>query len=48
VMFWTIDEAAYVDLYLKQARPNGILTDRPGMVFHRFQTLGVYPRDPLP
>jgi glycerophosphoryl diester phosphodiesterase len=48
VMFWTIDDAAYVDLYLKQARPNGILTDRPGMVFHRFQTLGVYPRDPLP
>ena len=48
VMFWTIDEAAYVDLYLKQSRPNGILTDRPGMVFHRFQTLGVFPRDRLP
>lgn len=48
VMFWTIDEAGYVDLYLKQSRPNGILTDRPGMVFHRFQTLGVYPRDRLP
>ncbi len=48
VMFWTIDESNYVDRFLKEARPNGILSDRPGMVFHRFQTLGVFPRDRLP
>jgi hypothetical protein len=37
-----------VDLYLRQAKPNGILSDRPGMVFHRFQTLGTLPRGRIP
>ncbi|GAC1336124.1 MAG: hypothetical protein NVS2B9_06370 [Myxococcales bacterium] len=48
VMYWTIDDPGYVDLYLREGKPNGILTDRPGMVFHRFQTLGRFPPDRLP
>jgi glycerophosphoryl diester phosphodiesterase len=48
VMFWTINQAGFVDLYLRQAKPNGILTDRPGMVFHRFQTLGTLPPGRIP
>jgi glycerophosphoryl diester phosphodiesterase len=48
VMYWTIDDTSYVDLYLRQAKPNGVLTDRPGMVFHRFQTLGRFPPDRIP
>jgi glycerophosphoryl diester phosphodiesterase len=48
VMFWTINQAGFVDLYLRQAKPNGILSDRPGMVFHRFQTLGTLPRGRIP
>jgi glycerophosphoryl diester phosphodiesterase len=50
VMYWTIDDPTFIDLYLRQAKPNGILTDRPGLVFHRFQTLGTLPpkERPLP
>jgi glycerophosphoryl diester phosphodiesterase len=50
VMWWTIDDASMIDLYLRQSRPNGILSDRPGLVFHRFQSLGVLPpkERPLP
>jgi glycerophosphoryl diester phosphodiesterase len=48
VMYWTIDDPTYVDLYLRQAKPNGILSDRPGMVFHRFQTLGRFAPDRIP
>lgn len=50
VMYWTVDDPAFIDLYLRQARPNGILSDRPGLVFHRFQTLGTLPprERPLP
>jgi glycerophosphoryl diester phosphodiesterase len=50
VMYWTIDDATYIDIYLRQSRPNSILSDRPGLVFHRFQTLGTLPpkERPLP
>lgn len=50
VMYWTIDDPVFIDLYLRQSKPNGILTDRPGLVFHRFQTLGTLPprERPLP
>ena len=48
VMYWTIDDPVFIDLYLRQAKPNGILTDRPGLVFHRFETLGVMPKERLP
>ncbi len=43
VVYWTIDEPEYIDLFLKEGRPNGVLSDRPGLVFQRFQTLQVFP-----
>jgi glycerophosphoryl diester phosphodiesterase len=50
VMYWTIDDPSVIDLYLKQSKPNGLLSDRPGLVFHRFQSLGTLPpkERPLP
>jgi glycerophosphoryl diester phosphodiesterase len=43
VTFWTLDEEEFIDAMLSQARPNAILTNRPGLVLHRFQTLGLAP-----
>ena len=39
VVFWTLDEVEYIDLFVEEAHPNGILTDRAGLVLHRFHTL---------
>ena len=39
VVFWTLDEVEYIDLFVQEAHPNGILTDRAGLVLHRFHTL---------
>lgn len=39
VIPWTLDEPAYIDLFLgSAARPNGLLTNRPGLVLHHDQT----------
>jgi glycerophosphoryl diester phosphodiesterase len=38
VYFWTLDEVEFLDLFAEEARPNGILTDRAGLVLHRFHT----------
>lgn len=43
VVFWTMDEQAFIDAYLTATTPNGIVTDRPGLVLHRFQMLGTLP-----
>ena len=45
VVFWTMDEQTFIDAYLTTTTPNGIVTDRPGLVFQRFQTLGTLPPD---
>jgi glycerophosphoryl diester phosphodiesterase len=39
VFFWTLDEVDFIDLFVEQAHPNGILTDRAGLVLHRFHTV---------
>jgi len=39
VYFWTLDEVEFIDLFVQEAHPNGILTDRAGLVLHRFHTL---------
>ena len=47
VVYWSVDEADYMDLFLTHGRPNGMLSGRPGLLFHRYQTVGtVPPRDP--
>jgi len=46
VAFWTLDELDFLDIILADAKPNGILTNRPGLVFQRFQELGTPPAGP--
>ena len=48
VFFWTVNGIEIIDTMLTEARPNGLVTDRPGLVFYRYQTLGIEPRAPLP
>jgi glycerophosphoryl diester phosphodiesterase len=48
VAFWTLDEPEFIDVFLEQAHPNGLLTNRPGLVFQRFQAIGVQPEGPVP
>jgi len=43
VAFWTLDEADFVDMFLREAKPNALLTNRPGLVFHRYQMIGTPP-----
>ncbi len=38
VVYWTIDEVEYIDLFLKEGRPNGMLSNRPGLLQHRVQS----------
>lgn len=48
VAFWTLDEQEFIDAILTEARPNAICTNRPGLVFQRFQTVGEAPWGPTP
>jgi hypothetical protein len=45
VVYWTIDQAEYIDLFLVDGRPNGIVSGRPALLFHRYQTLGTVPEE---
>ena len=37
VAFWTVDEQGFVDLLLNESTPDGMLTNRPGLVYYRSQ-----------
>lgn len=39
VVYWTIDEVEYIDLFLRVGKPNGMLSNRPGLLQHRVQGL---------
>jgi glycerophosphoryl diester phosphodiesterase len=41
--FWTLNQSDFVDDFLKEAQPDGIITGRAAMVFHRYQEIGVTP-----
>jgi glycerophosphoryl diester phosphodiesterase len=43
VCYWTLDQREYIDIVLQDSPPNCIVSDRPGLVYHRFNTVG---RDP--
>jgi glycerophosphoryl diester phosphodiesterase len=45
-VFWTINQSEFIDEFLTQAQPNGIITARASLLFHRYQKIGVPP--PLP
>lgn len=42
-IFWTIDQSDFIDAFLKQAQPNGIITARTALVFSRYQEIGTPP-----
>jgi hypothetical protein len=44
-VFWTIDKQEFLDQYLTKSTANGFVSNRPGLVFHRYQTLGTPPPD---
>lgn len=46
VGYWTVDEREFIDHFLLEARPNALLTNRPWLVHHRYQTLGKSPLGP--
>lgn len=41
VFFWTVDDREAIDRALREARPSGIVSNRPGLVFQRAQALEV-------
>ncbi len=50
VCYWTLDQREYIDIILRDSPPNGIVTNRPGLVYHRFHSIGVdpgYPETPF-
>ncbi len=42
-VFWTINQSDFIDEFLKQAQPNGIISSRASLLFHRYQKVGTPP-----
>jgi len=42
-IFWTINQSDFMDDFLKEAKPNGIITGRASTLFLRYQTIGTVP-----
>jgi len=42
-IFWTINQTDFIDQFLIQAQPNGIISARTAMLFHRYQQIGTPP-----
>jgi glycerophosphoryl diester phosphodiesterase len=42
-VFWTINQTDFIDQYLKRSMPNGIITSRAALLFHRYQKYGTPP-----
>ncbi|HEX6277991.1 MAG TPA: glycerophosphodiester phosphodiesterase [Polyangiaceae bacterium] len=42
-IYWTINQSDFIDAFLTQAHPDGIITARAALVFHHYQTLGTPP-----
>lgn len=38
VVFWTVDGPAFMEQILREAKPNGMITDMPGFAFYVYQT----------
>jgi len=45
-VFWTINQSDFIDEFLTRAQPEGIISSRSALLFHRYQKIGVPP--PLP
>jgi len=44
-IFWTINQSEFIDRFLMDARPNGIISARASLLFFRYQTIGTPPPD---
>lgn len=42
-VFWTINQSDFIDEFLQLAQPNGIISARPALLFHRYQKIGTPP-----
>lgn len=42
-IFWTINQSDFIEAFLTQAKPNGIITARTALVFFRYQAIGTPP-----
>ena len=49
-IFWTINQSDFIDEWLTRSEPEGIITSRSSLLFHRYQKIGVPPppRDATP
>jgi glycerophosphoryl diester phosphodiesterase len=45
-IFWTINQSEFIDDFLIEAKPNGIITARAATLFYRYQTIGTVPPRP--
>lgn len=43
-VFWTINQSDFIDEFLQRARPDGIITSRSALLFHRYQKVGTPPQ----
>lgn len=42
-VFWTINQSDFIDEFLVRAQPEGIISSRSSLLFHRYQKIGVPP-----
>jgi glycerophosphoryl diester phosphodiesterase len=42
-IYWTINQSEYIEEFLKASHPDGIISARASLVFHRYQTIGTPP-----
>jgi len=42
-VFWTINQSDFIDEFLTRAQPEGIISSRSSLLFHRYQKIGVPP-----
>jgi glycerophosphoryl diester phosphodiesterase len=42
-IFWTINQSEFMDDFLRNAKPDGIISARAALLFHHYQTIGTPP-----
>lgn len=48
VLFWTVNGPAFMEQFLKQAQPNGMISDMPGFAFYYYQSNAWEPKGGKP
>jgi hypothetical protein len=43
VIYWTINQSDFMDAFLTEAHPDGMISARAALLFHHYQTLGTPP-----